>query len=245
MADGQNTHVVGSVAEADGNLKRSIQMAFFAKKKDHTEIAMYHATLNDPDSGGKTNALFTGKDGADRLAIAKNGKALGQIIGVVFDVQEKEGTLPDGSKKMSLLAIGDFEAVNYATGEVVNSGAAYLPGYFADTLKGYQKATSGQPVELAVEIILTPTGKPIPTAYEVRPLIKRPADSPLNRIKESLQAAGRLRLPPPVARTVVAIEGTIDPDTSGGEPEFEDEGEGEQASADKAKGGKVKEPAAT
>lgn len=130
---------------------------------------------------------------------------LGQIAGVIYDVIEKPGTLPNGEAKTSLLAMGDFQAVNYETGEVYEAHAAYLPGYFIEALNAiFRKARNGI-VEVGIEIVAEPTGidektnlpKAIPFAYGVRNLIARRADDPLEALKRRMLAGGMLRLPAP------------------------------------------------
>src|ERR1700749_4057781 len=153
-----------SAAEGEAVLKRSIQMKMFADKTLHAEMALAQSKL-------PTGQFVP-------------SKSLGQIIGVIYAVKEKTGVLPNGDEKTSLLAIGDFEAMVYDTGEVMSSTSAYLPGYFAEAAQALLERTPDG-LEFAIEVILSPTGKSIPTAYEVRPLLKRAVDSPINRIKQS------------------------------------------------------------
>lgn len=131
---------------------------------------------------------------------------LGQIAGVIYDVIEKPGTLPNGEPKTSLLALGDFQSVCYETGEVMEAKAAYLPGYFAEALHAIMsKATNSSTVEIGIEIVAEPTGldektglpKSIPFAYGVKNLIARRAEDPLERLKRRMAKSGMLRLPTP------------------------------------------------
>ena len=159
-----------SAAADSGNLKRSLQMKMFASQRD-------------------------------KNAVAHSGKEmpLGQIVGVIFDVKKKIGTLPDGTQKESRLAIGDFEAMVYKTGEVYNSTAAYLPDYFLETVESILEKSNEGAVMCAIELVLVPTGKSIPVAYEVKNLAVRRPENPINILKAELANAGRLRLPPPPA----------------------------------------------
>lgn len=130
---------------------------------------------------------------------------LGQIAGVIYDVVEKPGTLPNGEAKTSLLALGDFQAINYETGEVLEAKAAYLPGYFAEALRSIFIKSGARVAEIGIEICAEPTGldektnlpKSIPFAYGVKNLIARRAADPLEQLKRRMVAAGMLRLPAP------------------------------------------------
>lgn len=138
---------------------------------------------------------------------------LGQIAGAIYEVVEKPGTLPDGTAKTSLLAMGEFEAVNYETGEVVQSFAAYLPGYFIEALRSAMRSGGGKMIMIGIEIVAEPTGlddktglpKGIPFAYGVRNLMGRRADSPLEQVKRRMKAMSMLRLPEPVEAPEAAV----------------------------------------
>lgn len=191
MTDTPNAPAPTSVAPDEATMKRSLQMKMFASETDHLEVGLEFQKTKDA---------------------TKATKVLGQVIGQIFDVKEKLGRLPNGEQKVSLQAIGDFEAVNYKTGEVWNSSAAYLPGYFLETVQSMLKLPETHAIDFAIEIVLTPTGKPAPaiqTAYEVRNLIRRRPENPLNRMKQELAAAGRLRLPPPTENVAGLIEGEV------------------------------------
>ncbi len=213
----------GSVAEDVGNLKRSIQMKMFASaklKRDAQKV-----------------------DDKTEKFVHPNGIPIGQVIGQIFEVKEKIGTLPDGTSKMSLVAIGDFEANCYETGEVFTSTAAYLPGYYLETVQS-MFARGAPVIAFAIEIILVPTGKSIPLAYEVKNLIRRRPDDVLRQIKLELASANRLRLPPPEA-VQAPIEGEVlsveysptDPAAEIDAPDHDDEATGD-APPPKGKGAK-------
>lgn len=159
-----------SVAADVATTKRNIQMAFFASEEDRATVVL-----------------------------KKEPIALGQVIGQIFKVEEREGKLPGGEPTHSLVAIGRFEAVNYKSGEVIESFTAYLPKYFLQTCKSMLDRPGSAAIAFAVEIVLTYTGKSgIPVAYEVRNLARRVAEDPINRIKAELEAAGRNRLGKPI-----------------------------------------------
>lgn len=168
-----------SVAPNIATMKRSLQMKQFASKQDHKDVA-FHETP----------------------------KVLGQVIGRIIAVSEKEGTLPDGERKVSLLALGQFEGSNYGTGEVFEATSAYLPGYYLEVVRAMLEKQGVEAVDFSIEIELVPTGKSIPTAYEVRNLLRRRPDNPLEVMKRELAAAGRLRLPPP-SDAPALIEGEV------------------------------------
>lgn len=188
-----------SVAPTEGNLKRSIQMSFFAKPSDHLKVGLAYS---DDASATKGD-------------VGKSSKVLGQIVGYIGAVDQREGVLPNGEPSTSLVAIGEFEAVAYAKpDEVVQSLAAYLPRYYLESAAAaLRNGVAG--IELAVEIVLVPTGKGVPTAYEVRNLIQREVDSPIERMKRKLAAANRLRLPPPSAPVERVTTGELIDGTTG------------------------------
>lgn len=187
---------LASVAPTEGTLKRSIQMKMFGSKEDRL----------------KAQVAFEAKDSPTFQDAAKSSITVGAIVGVVYDVKEQQGTLPNGEVKMSLLSIGDFEATNYETGEIWNSTSCYLPDYIARTFKSALDK-GGQACEFAYEVVIVPTGKGVPIAYEVRPLIQRQADNPINRMKLQLQKVGRLgKLPPPQAAGSAQLIEHVEPE---------------------------------
>lgn len=186
---------VTSVAADEGNLKRSIQMKFFAGKETIKNVTIASA---------KIAAGMNPDEVEDRLIVG------GQIIGQIFDVKGKVSKLPDGTEHESLVAIGEFEAANYETGEVVSSTAAYLPGYYLETVQSMlDKARDVPAIIFAVEVSIVATGKTVPYSYEVKNLIRRRPENPLNALKAEMKAAGRLRLPPPTLEAPKVIEGEV------------------------------------
>ena len=107
---------------------------------------------------------FRDTDVIRRVIAGQVTVAAGQIIGRAFVVKKKEGRLPDGTSNISLLTLGDFEAVAYKSGEVMQSSGVYLPRYFAETLEAaLEKTPLG--IDIAIEIVVEPTGrKPEPKA---------------------------------------------------------------------------------
>lgn len=168
---------------AEATLKRGMRMSWFAGPTDHLEVGLEYAKTKDA---------------------AKSMRPLGQLVGVIWSVEEREfkNTTPDGDTEIvkNLVAVGDFEAVKYSDGEVATTPSFTLPKYYLEAARAAleKNADRGTGLEFAIEIVLTPTGKQVPTAYEVRNLIPREVDSPINRLKAKVQATGRLRLPPPV-----------------------------------------------
>lgn len=136
---------------------------------------------------------------------------VGQIVGLVYEVQTRMGALPDGTQKESPFCVGDFEATVYETGEVMQAHGAYLPKYYCDALQAMLTNPDGTARKgmqsgcgFAVEVVLEPLGldsnglpKTIAFAYGVKNLVRRKANDPIEMMKRELQAANRLRLPPP------------------------------------------------
>lgn len=177
MSKAQKTSEVASAAPL-AVLRRSIQMKMF---------------LPEQKAGQPTPHIA--------VAASMQPLPLGQIVGIIYAVQEREGELPDGSKKTSLLAVGEFEGTNYDTGEVFESTGCYLPDYYLQTVKAaFEGNAKVERVTFAVEVSLHPTGKPIPTTYMLTNLVRRRADNPLNQLKLELADSGRLKgLPAPIA----------------------------------------------
>lgn len=196
MSD-QSISQMASVAPGVATLKRSLQMKHFASADDRTKVAF----LNTKEETAKR--IEAGEAEVFTLAV-------GQVLGQIFKVDEKVGQLPDGSEKTSLLAIGDFEALSYKTGEIFSASSAYLPAYFLETVRAILAHPSNPGVvDFAVEIVLVPTFKSIPVAYEVKNLITRRPGNPINRLKAELAAANRLRLPPPPPETAEVLKGEV------------------------------------
>lgn len=257
-----------SVAADVGTVKRALQMNMFATKKDHDEVASKNGeTFRATEEGRKLFSDDKAEDGTP-LGLGANGKftkTLGQIVGQIFEVQDRKGQLRDGTPTESLIAVGEFEAANYATGEVMESYTAYLPRYFLETCKAALASGNVKAIPFAVEIVLTPTGKTIPTAYEIRNLMRKRPQSVVNQIKQELAGMNRLRLSAPIAAPSLAqlgiedasglppVEG--DPEAApedGGDPNHVPEGdvltpegaaEGAEAGAEAAKGRKGRQAA--
>jgi hypothetical protein len=151
--------------------------------------------------------------------------AVGQIIGHVTAVKEKIGTTPDGSQKVSWVALGEFEAIVYKTGEVISSGAIYLPNYYALELQAAigTGATQDGNVLFGVEVSVAPTGKTIPYAWEVQNITGMARSKPLEQLKRFLSQKGLLRLPAPVTLEQAAIAAPVPSLAS-----LEVEGEGDE-----------------
>jgi hypothetical protein len=163
-------------AGADATLRRAIQMKMLTNKTQQAEVAL--AFQKTPDN------------------LASHQLPVGQIVGRIFEVNERLFDV-GGEPQTRIYAVGEFEAMNYATGEVFESTVADLPSYFLESVRGALARNDGAAVLVGIEIVLCATGKSIPYAYEVRNLVPREADNPLNRIKALMAKKGTLRLPPP------------------------------------------------
>jgi hypothetical protein len=192
-------------APEEASMKRSIQMKMFASDVQKAEVALaYQKTPEDLSSWQVP---------------------IGQIIGRVYEVNTRVFEV-NGEPQERIYAVGEFEAVNYASGEVMESTTADLPSYYLEGIRGALARNNGAAVLLGVEIVLVATGKAIPYAYEVRNLIPREADNPLNRIKSLIAGKGKLRLPPPVQADPIdppdaapaALEAPADPAGGDGSP---------------------------
>lgn len=183
----KTTSQKAAVEPADATSKRSIQMKMFATDREKAEVALaFQATPDD---------------------LASHQRVVGQIVGVCYDVLESVFEV-NGEPQTKLYAAGEFEAVVLRTGEVLEAPAADLPRYYLEALRGALARNNGAQVLLGVEIVLVATGKNIPVAYEVRNIVPREPDSPINRIKAAILAKGkdRLRLPPPEALRPIETE---------------------------------------
>ena len=138
---------------------------------------------------------------------------IGQIVGVAYGVEIKKGTLPDGTPKDSKLIIGDFEAVNEATGQVFTAGGVYLPEFYADEIAVMTSKVEGG-ITFAVEIWMekNPRGwnadgilVGIPYQYAIKNMLDREPHDPISMMKAKLAKAGRLgKLPPPAGLALPA-----------------------------------------
>jgi hypothetical protein len=165
---------------------------------------------------------------------------LGQIIGHVTAVTEKNGALPDGSPKVSLVAHGEFECIVYATGQVIESGAIFLPNYYAVELQKALGSGADQNGNLlfGVEVSIVSVAGPIPYAWEIKNITGMARSRPLEALKRAMSKAGILRLPAPIAHAEpVAV---LTDDSAANEPDdgsMPDE-DGAEAVATPAKHGK-------
>lgn len=165
-------------ADADATSKRSIQMKMFATDREKAEVALaFQATPDD---------------------LASHQRVVGQIVGMAYDVLESTFEV-NGEPQTKLYAAGEFEAIVLRTGEVLEAPQADLPRYYLEALRGALARNQGASVLLGVDIVLVATGKNIPVAYEVRNIVPREPDSPINRVKAAIAAKGKLALPPPTA----------------------------------------------
>jgi hypothetical protein len=162
-----------------------------------------------PDKRNIQMKMFMVKEVLGKLMAGPPGKwyRTGQIVGYATQIVTKTGTLKDGTQKDSLLAIGEFEAVNDYTGEVMKSGFAYLPGYYLEVLKAKLSVPGTLLVGIAVDVGITATANGgVPYAYEVMNRQARSLDNPIEVMKRELQKSGALRLPPPLVPPARQIE---------------------------------------
>lgn len=125
------------------------------------------------------------------------GLAVGQIIGHVVTVKEKDGDYK-GQPTKSWLAIGELEAIRYDTGEIQSAYGWYGPGYFLETIGSIVNHKDNiHPVPVAVELWLEATKEGVGVRYMVKNLAPKRADSPLNELKRQLERQGVLALPKP------------------------------------------------
>lgn len=174
---GQKTSEKAAAAPPEeATMRRSIQMKMFTNKTQQAKVAL--AIQETPED------------------LASHQIAVGQIVGRIYEVNTRTFEV-NGEPTERIYAVGEFEAVNYLTGEVMESTLADLPSYYLEGVRGALQRNDNAAVLIGVEIVLVATGKNIPYAYEVRNLIPREADSPLNRLKAAIAKRGKLRLPPP------------------------------------------------
>lgn len=143
---------------------------------------------------------FADKASARKCEDEKVEVKMGQIIGHVTHVTKKDGILPDGTPKVSLAAHGEFEAINYRTGELLQSGCIYLPDYYAQELQHALDAADGGALLFGVELSIRPTGKAIPFSWNVTNVTGRARSNPLEGLKRLMASAGTLKVSPPMDR---------------------------------------------
>ena len=136
------------------------------------------------------------KDKVMKMEVGQAAVA-GQILGVVFAVKEREIVSPDGEVSKSLQVMGDFEAKRMLDGMETRAGTAYLPRYFAEELQAVLERNGGRPQPFAVNVLLERINKNIPFSWIVEPVMERPEDDPITRMKKALAEAGKLELSPP------------------------------------------------
>lgn len=128
----------------------------------------------------------------------------GQILGVVYAVKEREVVSPDGEVSKSWQAVGDFEAVRSSDNTNIRAGTAYLPKYFAQELQAVLERNEGRAQPFAVNVLLEATGKSIPVAWAVEPIMERPENDPITQMKMKLAQVGKLELEPPTGYVLEA-----------------------------------------
>lgn len=160
---------------------------------------------------------------------------LGQIIGSAYKAKEETQEDPDGGNaRTSIRILGDFEAMNAFTGEIVESGNLFLPKYFAEQVGAALEANKGS-VEFGINIWMEPNPKAdrggVIYRYAVENLLGRKAGSPLEMVKRAMAKAGTLALPAPAEERPL-LEGAFAGDDGPEAPTGEQVLAGEQAPAD-------------
>lgn len=139
-----------------------------------------------------TMAEFRNKEA---IAAAMLGKttSLGQIIGSVFSSRVTINKFKDGTESENIVLTGQFECVNSTTGEIFQSGAAYLPKYFAVQVAAQLQAGEVREggVLFAVEVVMEPNprskdGEGVAYQYSVINLIPPEKNDPLEALKRRL-----------------------------------------------------------
>ena len=204
MATAKETQSISqqaSVAPEAARQKRGLRMSWFADKADHLKVGL---AFEQGDSKGD---------------VEKCALVCGQVVGVIYDVEERTFATNDGEVATSLVAVGDFEAAKYSTGEVVSVTSMGLPKYYLEAARAALGKSQSEAMMFAIEVALVPTGKQVPTAWEIKNLIPREVNSPINELKRRLASAGRLRLPPPTSAPTLLADKSDAPPAS--EPEGE------------------------
>lgn len=93
---------------------------------------------------------------------------LGRVFGVCTGWAEKENTLPNGDKSVSIILNGTFQAENYMTGEVSDASKLFLPTAYSQRVKTmFQSDPDLKLVEVDADIGVEATGKTIPYEWVV------------------------------------------------------------------------------
>lgn len=143
-----------------------------------------------------------------RVKVAEGEKkSLMRVVGVCI------GTKTGTSQYGDWTALeGSFKATNIETGEVVHSGICLLPDVALTQILVARNAANNNPVEFAVDIIVTGDTDPKPGSigysYSANWLIESGGDDPLKAIEARLLALpAPVALPAPTAPTAEAAKG--------------------------------------
>lgn len=101
--------------------------------------------------------------GKDIVATMKDGEEqrVAVMLGVANSYQAKPSRQDPTNESVAFA--GQFRGINILTGEVIERGRAFMPGFAAELLRSFVDAADGEPVEFAFAINLkkdpsTPTG---------------------------------------------------------------------------------------
>lgn len=139
-----------------------------------------------------------GPDWINQNVVAK-GKGtqvmIGRIYGVAFEVGRKTGTLPDGSPSENIFVRGQFESLNYITGEVGEASTVYFPKAYAEKLEMVFKGDETiKVVEVDVDVGVEATGKTIPYEWVTVAFVEGGKAATLKRLRTARAKPAQLLL---------------------------------------------------
>lgn len=122
-----------------------------------------------------------------RVAKETGTRALYSLIGMAHGVRSGES---DNGPFCALL--GSFEATNYSTGEVFQSGQCFVPRAVEDvmiaSLRAGQKEDKGASIQFGIEVGVKLSDTPIGYEYTVRNLVKTTNADPLASLRAAMPA---------------------------------------------------------
>lgn len=136
----------------------------------------------------------------------KAGKRLAvmDVLGIASSFSEGQTTLPDGKVSVWHKLIGQFKAIDCATGELSVAGVAILPGPGNDLVRGALGGDT-KSVEFAFRVYLK-RDKDAATGYiyEVESLVPMKDSDPLAALTSQVAKAQVAQLPAPAASAAPA-----------------------------------------
>lgn len=114
---------------------------------------------------------------------------VGRVYGICTGWAEKENTLPNGDKSVSIVLNGVFQTEDYISGEVSQASQAYLPMAYAEKVKtAFVMDSTVKVLELDCDIGLEATGKIIPYEWVVIAYLE---GQEMDRLKNIGRSRGR------------------------------------------------------